>query len=138
LVRSGEKAGFLLRFSLLNTVAATCFWLAIDIAVPLLAIAAGGWLAVLGALTLAMLTATNLVVMRHLRAPIRGALLWPIGTLIGAAMVARAGLLAWWRGEIVWRGTRYGKADVLAGQRWVAGRVHLAREAGEFVRPRVS
>ena len=33
-------------------------------------------------------------------------------------MYARSGILAWWRGAIVWRGTHYGKRQIEGGRRW--------------------
>jgi hypothetical protein len=123
LLRSTDKIGFLLGFSIVRALAAPFLWLAMDLGVPIAALALGGTHAVLGAITLLGLTATHLVMARHFDAPTRGAFLWPLGSLLAAVLFARAGALAWWRGAIVWRGTRYSKADVLAGRRWVGGRL---------------
>jgi GT2 family glycosyltransferase len=124
LVRSMEKGGFLLG-SVLTTLTVACLWLALDLGVPVAALVAGDTLAILGAITLALLSATHLLLVRHFRAPARGALLWPLGLVVGLALLARSGILAWWRGGVVWRGTRYCKSELDAGRRWVRGRVRL-------------
>lgn len=105
-------------FSLVRTLALTMTWLAVDLGVPLAAIATGGPLALLGIAQLLLLTATHALVSRHFGAPMRGVLLWPLGGVIGVAMYARSGILAWWRGAIVWRGTHYGKRQIEGGRRW--------------------
>jgi hypothetical protein len=118
LARGLEKGGGLVGFSLVRTLVVTLIWLAVDLGVPLAAIAAGGPLAGLGIAQLVLVTATHAVVSRRFGAPMRGVLLWPVGGVLGIAMFARSGILAWWRGEIVWRGTRYGKAQIEGGRRW--------------------
>ncbi|MEQ8280305.1 MAG: glycosyltransferase [Deltaproteobacteria bacterium] len=50
---------------------------------------------------------TSVVMNRAFAQPGPAALLSPFGALIGAAFLARAGLLALWRGGIEWRGTFY-------------------------------
>lgn len=129
LSRGVEKGGGLLGFSLLRTLAVACAWLAIDVAVPFVALATQSPLAAaLGAAQLVLLTAMHVVLARHFRLPMRGALLWPIGTIVGIALLARSGALAWWRGAIVWRGTSYGRAEIEAGRRWLSGQVRLDAE----------
>jgi len=123
LLQTGEKLGFVLGFSLIKAALATGLWLAVDLAVPIAAIACGGPIAALGALALAFVTAAHVILARHFDTP--GAHLWPLGSILGAALLARAGVLAWRRGAIIWRGTRYDKAVVRAGRRWVGGRVSL-------------
>jgi hypothetical protein len=50
---------------------------------------------------------------------------WPLGLVLGIAMFVRSGVLAWWRGAIVWRATSYSRRDIEAGRRWIGGRVRL-------------
>jgi hypothetical protein len=100
-------------------------WLGFELAMPVAAIAHGDAAAVAGAAQLALMTATYVVLARHFAAPLRGALLWPVGLVLGVAMLVRSGVLAWWREAIVWRATVYGRGEIEAGRRWVAGRVRL-------------
>jgi hypothetical protein len=125
LTRSSEKAGSLLGFSIARTLAVAGLLLAFDLAVPIASIVAGGLLSGLGALTLAVLAVTHAVLVHHLKAPMRGALLWPLGSIISIVLLARSGALAWWHGAVAWRGTRYSKSEIEAGRRWVGGRVRL-------------
>lgn len=129
LVRSMEKGGSLMGFSLARTIAMTGAWFAVDLGVAVFGLMAGGWPRAMGALQLVALTAMHLVLANDFRAPLRGALLWPLGTLVSLALLFRSGALAWWRGAIVWRGTRYGRAEMEAGRRWIRGRVALPSAA---------
>src|SRR5262249_41870738 len=87
--------------------------------------AMGGTLAMIGVAQLLATTAMQLVLARHIRLPLRGAVLWLPGLLLSVGMGARSGILAWKRDAIVWRGTRYERAEVQAGRRWVNGHVDL-------------
>jgi cellulose synthase/poly-beta-1,6-N-acetylglucosamine synthase-like glycosyltransferase len=126
LARSMEKGGFLLG-SITTTLAVACVWLALDLGIPIAAILAGGLRTLCGAFTLALITATHVVLVRHFVAPARGALFWPLGLVLGVALLARSGILAWWRGAVVWRGTRYSRSELEAGRRWVRGHVRVGR-----------
>jgi len=125
LARGLEKGGGLFGFSLWRTLLVACAWLAIDLAIPLVAIASGGMLAAIGVAQLVALTATHVLLARHFTAPLGGAFAWPLGAVIGVSMLARSGILAWRRGAIVWRGTSYHRRELEAGRRWVYGSVRI-------------
>jgi hypothetical protein len=125
LARHMEKGGSILGFSLVRTAIACLAWFALDIGIPVAAIATGGVAAALGLTQLVLHTITHLILARQFGAPQRGALLWPLGVATGIAMLARSGVLAWARGGILWRGTRYTKAEVEAGRRWINGRIRF-------------
>ena len=118
LAKNMEKGGHVFGFSLSLAILVPFALLAIDLGVPALALAHGGVAALLGAAQLAALTLVNVVAARHFGAPLRGALLWPIGVVVGMALAARTGILGWWRGGIEWRGTRYGRDEIEAGRRF--------------------
>jgi cellulose synthase/poly-beta-1,6-N-acetylglucosamine synthase-like glycosyltransferase len=125
LARGSEKGGGILGFSLLGPLFGGLALLAVDLGIPFAALATGGLGAGLGALQLALVTATCFVIARHFDGPRRGVAFWPLGSLLGIAMLARSGILAWWRKAIVWRGTVYSQRDIEAGRRWIGGRVRL-------------
>jgi hypothetical protein len=126
LARSLEKGGGILGFSLWRTLLVAAAWLAVDLAIPVGAIACGGPAAVVGAIHLLALFATHAVLAGHCAAPLRGALAWPLGTVLSIAMFVRSGALAWWRGAIVWRATSYSRREIEAGRRWIGGRVRVS------------
>ncbi|HEX9295300.1 MAG TPA: glycosyltransferase family 2 protein, partial [Polyangiaceae bacterium] len=128
LARNLEKGGHVFGFSLSLAILVPFAFLAIELGVPALAIAQGGVAAALAAGQLAALTIVNVVVARHFAAPLRGAILWPIGMIVMMALAARAGMLGWWRGGIVWRGTRYSRSEIEAGRRFIGGCVEPTRE----------
>ena len=125
LAGSLEKGGGMLGFSLWRTLLLTATWLAVDLAIPVAAIACGGAAAAVGAVQLVAQLATHVVLARHCAAPLRGALVWPVGIVLGIAMLARSGILAWWRGAIVWRATSYTRQEIEQGRRWIGGRVRI-------------
>ncbi|HVS20021.1 MAG TPA: hypothetical protein VMT18_15560, partial [Planctomycetota bacterium] len=49
--------------------------------------------------------------------PAAAALLAPLGTLIQAWVLVRAGWLGWRRGGVRWRGTFYTSSELRAGRR---------------------
>lgn len=48
---------------------------------------------------------TSMAVARWMEHPLIGAILYPLGTLVGGGMILRGAVLAWARGGIRWRGT---------------------------------
>ena len=69
---------------------------------------------------IAVLTAFGvsvLVMARWGRAKVFPALVAPAVMVLGAAVFVRAGLLGWWRGGVLWRGTLYPSAALRAGRR---------------------
>jgi glycosyl transferase family 2 len=125
LSRTSEKGGALLGFSLLRAVLVPALWLAFDLAVPLTAVAAGGAAAWLGGIALVALTTLHVAVACRFTANPASALLWPVGVALLAMLSLRSGALAWWRNGVVWRGTYYGRDEVEAARRFVAGRVRM-------------
>lgn len=68
------------------------------------------------AAALTMLT-TSLVLARWLGRSLWPTVLKPVASLVFAAMLLRAGLTAWRRGSVEWRGTRYSLDSLREGQR---------------------
>jgi cellulose synthase/poly-beta-1,6-N-acetylglucosamine synthase-like glycosyltransferase len=137
LARGMEKGGGLFGFSLARTLLVAALWFAIDFGVPLAAMGMNGLFSLAGAIAGCQLFALTLVHGMFAqqfggRTVSWGVLLWPIGGLLGLAMIVRSGALAWWREAIVWRGTYYTKSELEAGRRWIHGRVHVR----EVERPR--
>jgi hypothetical protein len=131
LAKNLEKGGHAFGFSLGLAILAPLMLVAIDLGVPILAMTHGGVSAALGVAQLVALTLVNVVLARHFRAPLRGAMLWPVGVAVGMVLVARMGILGWWRGGIVWRGTSYGRSEILAGRRFINGRIRLGPASAE-------
>jgi glycosyltransferase involved in cell wall biosynthesis len=125
--RNLEKGGHMFDFSLFRAIAVPTVVLAVELGIGIYAITQGGLAAALGATQLAAVTMVYLVLARHFRAPLRGAILWPIGVVVAAALAMRAGILGWWRGGIEWRGTRYDRSTITAGRRFVRGTVRLPK-----------
>lgn len=76
----------------------------------------GPWRWVAGGLVIWAL-ALNGLCARFFRRPLLSALAFPLGTTVLAALMTRAGWLAWRRGGIDWRGTHYSIAALRAGSR---------------------
>ncbi len=117
MARSTDKAGGLVGFTLWGALLAAFAGPALDLAVPLAAIAHGGVARTLGVATLALITATQALLMHHFRGPVRGVVAWPLGQLLMAAFMLRAGLKAWRDQGISWRHTFYPRAVLEAGRR---------------------
>ncbi|MDO9019447.1 MAG: glycosyltransferase family 2 protein [Deltaproteobacteria bacterium] len=117
IARSADKGGGMLGFSWWRTVIFAALPTALDVGVPVAAIASGGAAAVVGAAILAVATVTHVVLARHFDGPLRGALLWPLGEAFMGALTLRAGLRAWKDQGIYWRRTFYPRAVIDAGRR---------------------
>ncbi len=117
LARSADKGGGMLGFSWWKTVIFALLPTTLDVVLPAAAIASGGETAMVGAATLAVATATHVVLTRHFDGPLRGALLWPIGEALVGALTLRAGLRAWKNQGIYWRRTFYPRAVIEAGRK---------------------
>lgn len=89
--------------------------LALDLGIPIAAIMSGHVAA--GLLALGLATLTHLVLAIHIAAPIAGALLWPLGQIMNALFMGRAGMRAWREQGVWWRGTFHSRAVVDAGRR---------------------
>jgi cellulose synthase/poly-beta-1,6-N-acetylglucosamine synthase-like glycosyltransferase len=70
-----------------------------------------------GIAVLTAFVASVLVMTRWGRAEVLPALIAPAVMVLGAAVFVRAGLLGWWRGGVLWRGTLYPSAALRAGRR---------------------
>jgi hypothetical protein len=93
-------------------------WLALEWS-PLLALATGpGWLRLLGIAALAAGTSINVAALRVNTGRFRPALVWPLGSLIFASALLRAGWLAHRRGGVKWRETFYPTQELLAARRF--------------------
>lgn len=130
-MRSIDKGGGLLGFSFVRPVLAALAPPAIDLGIPLAGIAAGGTAAILGLDALILATITHVLLARHLRLPIRGALAWPIGQVLNAALTLRAGLRAWKHQGIYWRDTFYSREVLEAGRRLQVPSLRVVRGASQ-------
>ena len=77
-----------------------------------------GWLQLALAGVIALALTTQALFCRWLNRPLVPALFSPIGALIFAVVLVRAGVLEAWRGGIVWRGTLYPTAQLKNEQRF--------------------
>lgn len=104
---------------------AVCAGMAVLLALelgPWLALAApGAWPRALGAAGVTLSVAATVGVARWMRHRAHPALVPPIGVVLLAAMMIRAGALAAARGGVYWRGTFYRTRDLRAGSRFVIG-----------------
>src|SRR4051794_19245886 len=71
----------------------------------------------LSAIVCAVAVTVSVVGNRWMGQPVFPALWVPLGTLVGAALMLRAALLALWRGGIYWRETFYSLDVLKAGSR---------------------
>ncbi|MDB4929840.1 MAG: glycosyl transferase family 2 [Myxococcaceae bacterium] len=133
MMRSADKGGGMLGFSWWAPVAFALAPVALDVAVPVAALAGGGPARLVGALALAVATLTHLLLSAHFDGPLRGALLWPLGEAFMGALTLRAGLLAWRQQGVFWRRTFYPRAVLEAGQRldMVRMRVRAPRDQSQ-------
>ena len=70
-----------------------------------------------GIAVLAAFLVSVVVMTRWGRAGVLPALIAPAVMVLGAVIFVRAGLLGWWRGGVLWRGTLYPSAALRAGRR---------------------
>jgi hypothetical protein len=121
--KSWEKFGTVFEFTLWRPLLFVSLLLAVELGFPLLRIAMGGlglWLAACAWLAAGL---AHLLLARHLSLPRRGALLWPLGSLLLALLLIRAAWVTSRAQGIDWRGTFYSRAELLAGRRFYAGRL---------------
>ncbi len=121
--KSWEKFGTVFEFTLWRPLLFVSLLLAVELGFPLLGIAMGGlglWLAACAWLAAGF---AHLLLARHLSLPRRGALLWPLGSLLLALLLIRAAWVTSRAQGIDWRGTFYSRAELLAGRRFYAGRL---------------
>ena len=116
--RSADKGGGLLGFSWWRPVVLAAFPVALDVLLPAAALASGGAAAVVGVATLAVATLTHYLITDHFDGPRRGALLWPVGTVLTSAFTLRAGLRAWRAQGVAWRDTFYPREALERGRRF--------------------
>ena len=119
-VRNLEKNLFALyRFSVPVTLAA-CFGVALQIVLPLAALATAGPARLAGLVTLAAITAIYLASARVTRVPPAYVLVYPFAWALFLFAMLRSMTLALVRGGVTWRGTLYPLAELRksAGSHW--------------------
>jgi len=119
MARGLEKNSFaFLGCSLPRVIAVVSMTIALD-AAPLVALALGRprALVALGALALAAGLVVAVLAARWARRGVLGALVYPVGTLLLAGIILRAGVLGTWRGGVYWRGRFHSVAELRAGAR---------------------
>jgi hypothetical protein len=102
-----EKNGFAVARFRLEVALFAMAAMALQILLPLAALAVGGWAAVAGLLTYAFTGLAYFAMRRVSHVSPLLALLFAPATGILCFALARSVALALWRGGIVWRGTRY-------------------------------
>ncbi|MFO0562889.1 MAG: glycosyltransferase family 2 protein [Polyangiales bacterium] len=117
LQKSADKGGGMFGWVLWRPVLVALTPIAIELALPSMALARGGLAALFASLAWLFITVAHYLFSSHFEGPVRGALLWPIGHFVNAATMLRAGWLAWKRQGVVWRGTFYSRAVVDEGRR---------------------
>ena len=75
------------------------------------------YLPIAGVAMLLLGIASVVVLHRWVQRPILSGLLWPLASLLGAALLVRSGWLGWRRGGVIWRGTLYRSDQLRAGRR---------------------
>jgi Glycosyl transferase family 21 len=123
--RSADKGGGMLGFNPWLTLLFTMLPSTVELLVPVAALARGGIAGWLGGTALAVATATHILLCAHFSAPLRGALLWPLGEVINGWLTLRAGLHAWQKQGIAWRDTFYPRAALEAGRRLQMGTLRV-------------
>lgn len=120
LFRGAEKNGFAVmgRCSVLLTWLGALGLLLFELA-PLLALAlpGPGWLRALGGVTLVLATAATVAAGRWNDRPLLPALLFPIGSVLFAAVMFRSGWIGWRLGGLRWRETLFSTAELKAAAR---------------------
>ena len=124
--RGVEKNGSSLATAPFVAVAAVFAFLACLEYSPLVALGLGlgahiGWLALLGAAATVLATVATVVPLHRNTGLWLPALGWPLGWALMAAGVLRSAWLVHRRGGVLWRGTFYPIAEVLAAQRFRIG-----------------
>jgi cellulose synthase/poly-beta-1,6-N-acetylglucosamine synthase-like glycosyltransferase len=119
MARGLEKNTFaFLGCSLPRVIAAVATMLALDVS-PIVALAPvwPSMVTLLGALALAAGLTTALLAARWARRGVVAALVYPVGTLLFAGILLRAGVLGAWRGGVYWRGRFHSVDELRAGSR---------------------
>lgn len=115
-----EKNGYAVigRFSLARVVAFSLLFLWMELSPVLALIAPGpGWLAAVGGIATVAAIFACVSANRWNGRPVLPSLLWPIGSIIFAAVILRSGWLGWRQGGLYWRDTFYPTEILKEGQR---------------------
>jgi glycosyltransferase involved in cell wall biosynthesis len=123
--RSWEKFGTAFEFSLWRPTLFFGALLALELGLPIAGLARGGPAAVLGGLALGLGTLTHAIVARHFGLPTRGVIGWAVGLVVAVGLLMRGAFVTRAAQAITWRGTTYPRDVLLAGRRFVAGRIDL-------------
>jgi hypothetical protein len=127
-LRSTDKGGGMLGYSLLAALAISAGPLLIDVVIPIAGIAAGGVAAIAGASALFIATLTHFLLINHFRGPRVGAFTWPFGHLLNSVLTLHAGLKAWRNQGIYWRDTFYSRETLEAGRRLKLSSLRVERK----------
>ena len=87
---------------------------------PYVALALGSpaWLRPAGVVAVIADVTSSIAMLMSVGGRIAPALLSPLGTMVMAVLLLRSAWLAFWRGDIMWRGTLYRTETLRAGVRY--------------------
>lgn len=125
LARSWEKFGTVFEFTRWRPLVVLGLVLALELGFALGGLAAGGLAAAVGALALALGTLVHVVVTAHFGLRWRGVAVWGVGLLVGYALLVRAAFVTAAAQGVRWRGTFYGRDELLRGRRFYAGHIDV-------------
>ncbi|MFO0728064.1 MAG: glycosyltransferase family 2 protein [Myxococcota bacterium] len=125
MARSADKGGGMLGYNLWQAVILALFPVLLFLGLPLVGILLGGAAATLGGATLLVLTLAHATISVHYAAPLRGAILWPVGQLLNAAIALRTGVRTFKHQGVYWRGTFYSRQLLEAGRRLDTRRMRI-------------
>lgn len=117
MARSADKGGGVIGYDLWQALIFAPLPVLLFVGLPAAGLLMGGAHALLGGAALFVLTLAHAVIARHYAAPLRGALLWPVGQLLNGAIALRTGVRTFKHQGVYWRGTFYPRHLLEAGRR---------------------